>query len=172
MANPAMHYKVIFDIEQTPYQHWSGLFVGFVFFVVATGFFWFHWRSAKRTGNRYSDRSVFLALFLGFWSLSPIFWCFYCYQNYLDLKTALQQSRCEIAEGAVTHLHPLGRIRKGSGAGETFSVGGNEFSYRAGSAQNGFHQIGILHDGMQVRIHYYDRNDNHNKDIARLEIAP
>ena len=167
-----MHYNVIFDIAETPYQNWSGLIVGGVFATVAVAIFWFHWKSTKRTGDRCYYRSVFLVIFLIFWGLSPLVWCFYRYNNYLDIKTALQQSRCEVAEGVVIHLQPLRRIRKGSGAGETFSVGGNEFSYREGSWQNGFHQTGILREGIQVRIHYYyDWHSNH-RDIARLEIAP
>jgi hypothetical protein len=166
-----MHYNVIFDITQTAYHHWSDLFAGFFFVVAAIGFFLFHWKSAKRTGWLSFSYSVFIALFLLVWSLLPFFMFFHRYQNYLDIRAALQHSRCDIAEGSVTHLRPLYSI-KGRGAGETFSVGGREFSYREGSAQNGFHQVGVIRDGLQVRIYYYDWHDNHNKDIARLEIAP
>jgi len=166
-----MHYNVIFDITQTPYHHWSDLAGGFVFVACAIGFFWFHWRKAKPIGWRSLSNSVFIAFFLLVWSLLPFFMFFHRYQNYLDMKAALRQSRCDVAEGVVADLHPLYSI-KGGGAGETFSVGGSEFSYRAGSAQNGFHQVGIIRDGLQVRIYYYDWHDNHNKDIARLEIAP
>ena len=33
------------------------------------------------------------------------------------------------------------------------------------------HQIGIIHDGMLVRIYHFDKTDPFDKDIARLEIA-
>jgi len=166
-----MHYNVIFDIAQTKYQHWSDLVGGFVFVAFAIGFFWLHWRKAKHIGWRSFSYSVFIALFLLVWSLFPFFMFFHRYQNYLDIKETLQQSRCDVADGVVSDLHPLYSIKSG-GAGETFSVGGRVFSYREGSAQNGFHQVGIIRDGLQVRIYYYDWHDNHNKDIARLEIAP
>ena len=166
-----MHYKVIFDIAQTPYQHWSDLAGGFVFIAFAIGMFWFHWWRSQRTGWLRFSRFVLLGLFLIVWSLFPFFMFFHRYQNYLDMKAALQQSRCDVVEGAVTNLQPLYSI-KGGGAGETFSVGEGKFGYREGSAQNGFHQVGIIRDGLQVRIHYYGWHDNHNKDIARLEIAP
>ncbi len=165
-----IHYNVVFDIMQTKFHQWSGLATGFVFIALAVGMFWYHQRKIKHVGWRPFIYLVFLALFLCVWSLFPFFMFFDSYRNYLDIKMALQQSRCEVAEGLVAHLHPLYSI-KGGGAGETFSVNGTEFSYRDGSAQNGFHHTGIIHDGLQVRIFYYDWHDNHNKDIARLEIA-
>ena len=165
-----MHYNVIFDITQTKFQHWSDLAGGFIFITFAVGMFWFHWWRSKHTGWLQFSRFVFLGLFLMVWSLLPFWGFFDSYRNYQAIKTALQQTRCEVAEGVVADLHPLYSIKSG-GAGETFSVSGREFSYREGSSQNGFHKVGIIHDGLQVRIFYYDWHDNHNKDIARLEIA-
>ena len=166
-----MHYNVIFDLSQTKFHQWSGLVTGFVFIALAIGMFWYHQRRMSRVGWRPFVCLVFLALFLCVWSLLPFFMFVNHYRNYLDIKAALQQSRCDVAEGVVAHLHPLYSIESG-GAGETFSVDGREFSYREGSTQNGFHQVGIIRDGLQVRIYYYDWHDNHNKDITRLEIAP
>ena len=165
-----MHYNVTFDISQTKFHYGSYLASGGLLIAVSIGMFWFHQRGAKRTGLR-RVYLVFTALFFSVLSVSPFLMLFDHYRNYLAIKTALQQSRCEVAEGTVANLRPLYSIN-GGGAGETFSVGGNEFSYREGSTQNGFHQVGIIRDGLLVRIYYYDWHDHHNKDIARLETAP
>lgn len=166
-----MQYNVVFDITQTKFHHWSDLVGGFIFVVVAAGFFWLQRRSARRTGWRSFGYSVFITLFLLVWSLLPFFMFFHSYRNYLNIKMAMKQSQCKIAEGVVTQFHHLPAL-KGGGVGEAFVVSGIQFSYRDGSAQNGFHQIGIIHDGLQVRIYHYDQGDPYDKDIARLEIAP
>jgi hypothetical protein len=164
------HYNVVFDITQTKFHQWSDLVAGFIFIAFALGIFWFHQRGVKRTGLRFVYL-VFLALFLCVWSLMPFFMFFHSYRNYLNIKMAMEQSQCEIVEGTVTQFGHLIQWKKSTGIGEMFTVNGQQFSYRGGSAQNGFHQTGIIHDGLQVRIFYYDWHDNHNKDIARLEIA-
>jgi len=165
-----MHYNVIFDITQTKFHQWSGLVGGFIFIAFAACMYWFPRRGVKQAGLSFIY-SAFIALFFCVLTFMPFYMFFDSYRNYQNIKTAMEQSRCDVAEGTVTNLHPLYRIKSG-GAGETFSVDGKVFSYRQGSVQNGFHQVGIIHDGLQVRIFYYDWHDNHNKDIARLEIAP
>jgi len=166
----SIHYNLIFDITQTKFHLWSDLVTGFIFIAFALGIFWFHQRNVKHVGWRPFVYLVFLALFLCVLSLFPFFMFFQSYRNYMKIQAALQQSHCEVTEGIVTQFSHLMEL-KGRGVGETFVVDGKQFSYRDGSAQNGFHQTGIIHDGLQVRIFYYDWHDNHNKDIARLEIA-
>jgi len=82
----------------------------------------------------------------------------------------MQQSQCEVTEGIVSQFH-IEYVGKHNRVGEIFVVDGKQFRYADGSAQNGFHQVGIIHDGMQVRIYHYDKTDPTDKDIARLEIA-
>ena len=92
------------------------------------------------------------------------------YSHYLEIKTALQKSQCAIAEGTVAQFQNQ-VPSKGTGIGETFVVNGTQFRYREGSAQSGFHQTGIIRNGMHVRIYYLTKNDPIDKDIVRLEIA-
>jgi hypothetical protein len=167
----SMHYNVIFDITQTKFHQWSDLVGGFVFIAFAIGMFWYHQRSIKHVGWRPFAYLVFLALFLCVWSLLPFFMFFHSYRNYLDIKTALQQSQCEVIEGTVTQFSHFSYGKRPNCYCEVFTVNGKQFRYVDGSAQNGFHQTGIIREGMQVRIYYYDKNDNIDKDIARLEIA-
>jgi hypothetical protein len=165
-----MHYNVVFDITQAEFHHWSDLAGGFVFIICAIGMFWFHWRRIRHVGWLHFSYFIFIGLFLILWSLFPFYMFFDGYRNYLDIKTAMQRSQCQIAEGVVTQFGHLPQW-KGRGVGEKFAVNGKQFGYRDGSAQNGFHQIGIVRNGMQVRIYYYDKDDHINNDIARLEIA-
>lgn len=165
-----MHYNVIFDISQTQFHHGIYLASGCLFIVVSIGMFWFHQRGIKHTGWRSFAYLVFLALFLCVVSVSPFLMWFGHYHNYLDIKAALQNSTCEVTEGTITNF-ANDYQSKGQGVGEVFVVDGQHFRYRDGSAQNGFHQTGVIKEGMRVRIYHYDKNDPIDKDIARLEIA-
>ena len=113
-----------------------------------------------------------MTIFLAVWSVLPFVWFADKYRNYLHIRTALEQSRCDTVEGQVTQFGHLPDWSEKTGVGEVFAVNAIQFSYRAGGAQNGFHQAGIIHDGQQVRISYFQWHDGHNRDIARLENAP
>jgi hypothetical protein len=165
-----MHYTVIFDIAQTKYEHWSDLGICFVFVAIAIGC-WLQRRKAN-TGWLSFSYSILMTLFLLVWSLFPLFMVFERYKNYQDIKAALQQSRCDVADGVVTNFSHFSYGKRANCYCEIFSVNGKKFKHVDGSQQNGFHQTGIIRDGMQVRIYYYDWHDTVNKDIARLEIAP
>jgi hypothetical protein len=91
-------------------------------------------------------------------------------QDYLNLLSAMRHSQCEVIEGTVTQFWRPTSSGKGHRSGEAFFVNGKQFKYFDNSLQNGFHQLGIIREGMQVRIYYLGNGiDN---DIARLEIAP
>jgi len=137
-----MQYTVIFDIAQIKFQHWSDLEICFVFVAFPIGF-WLQRRKAKHTGWLSFGDSTFMTLFLLAWSLAPIFWIFESYQNYQDIKAALQQSRCGVAEGVVVNFRHFPQRGKSKGCCEVFSVNGKQFYYKDGnSLQNGFHQTG------------------------------
>jgi fumarate reductase subunit D len=165
-----MHYNIIFDITQTTFHLWLRLVGCFVFIIMAIGFFWLHRKIALRTGLVSFSNSVLTAIFLLVVSLLPIFMLIHSHRYFLELKAAMQQSQCQVAEGIVSQFQHQPQS-KGSGVGEMFVVDGKQFRYRDGSAQMGFHQIGLIRDGMQVRIFYYDKVDPIDKDITRLEIA-
>ena len=158
------HYKVIFDITQTEFQQWSGLYVGIAGIILAAGFLLFQSRLRWKFSNK-----VFAMFFPCYLAAFSVFGFYHSHQNYLQIRSAMQQSQCEVTEGIVTQFHQRREHR--NSIGETFVVDGKQFSYRPGSAQNGFRQIGIIHNGMQVRIYHYDKTDPVDKDIARLEIA-
>lgn len=99
-----------------------------------------------------------------------LFGTFYRQRHYMGIQTALRKSQCEAVEGTVTQFQRITPDR-GLGPGETFVVNGVQFRYRQGSAQCGFHQVGVIQNGMQVRICYDSKSDPVDKDIARLEIA-
>src|SRR6185312_1727723 len=113
---------------------------------------------------------VLLGLSLTVFSLFPFWGFFHDYRNYQDIKTALQESQCKVVEGAVTQFRQI-TYTKGPGNGESFVVNGVGFRYRESSRQSGFHQLVIVHEGMNVRINYYDKIDHIDNDIARLEIG-
>jgi hypothetical protein len=146
-----MHYNVIFDVTQAGYHHWAILVFAVVIITLTVVCFWY------KDGARY-----FLCLFSLFALLMNvvIFW------NYFSLLSAMRHSQCGVMEGIVTQF---GRPTTGSRpqrSGESFFVNGKKFRYFEGGLQNGFHQLGIIREGMQVRIYYLG-----NDDIARLEIA-
>ena len=172
MINTPTKYQVVFDITQTGFQHWFALAGGFIFIAFAVAMFWLARRGARTAGRWAKLQLVPLAIFLTVWSVLPLVWFAGKYRNYLHIRTALEQSHCDVVEGPVTQFGHLPDWSRSPGVGELFAVSGIQFSYREGSAQNGFHQAGIIHAGQQVRIHYYDWHDEHNRDIARLEIAP
>jgi hypothetical protein len=162
-----MHYNVIFDITQTEFQHWFGLVCGVVGIILTAGFLLYQSRIRWTFASK--AMATFILCFFSLFSLLPFF---HSYHNYLHIKTAMQQSQCEVTEGVVTQFHhPPNTSRNSQGICEAFVVSGIEFRYRDKSAQNGFHQIGIIHDGLQVRIYHYDKIDPVDRDIARLEIA-
>ena len=163
-----MHYNVIFDITQTEFQQWFGLACG-IFGIILTASFLLYQSRIRWKFTRKAMATFMLCYF----SLFSLLAFFHSYQNYLHINSAMQQSQCEVTEGVVTQFHHPPNLSRGSqGICEAFVVSGVQFSYRTGSAQNGFHQAGIIHDGMQVRIYHYDKIDSVDKDIARLEVAP
>ena len=162
-----MHYSIIFDVTQTGFRQWSALVVAMVFGCspIAIIFYkrWAWWRAL--------DKRIKFVFFLSGWICLIGSWGFFTsYPNYRHLQTAMKHSECAVTEGIVTELKNTTRSRS-SGVAETFVVNGLRFSYRDGSAQNGFNQIGIIRNGIQVRIFYYIGDNPVSKDIARLEIA-
>ena len=172
MIRTPIRYQIIFDLAQTGFQHWFSLAGGFIFIAFALVLFWLARRGARTGGRRAKLQLVPITIFLAVCSVLPFLWFADKYRNFLNIRTALEQSHCDVVEGQVTQFGHLPDWDEKTGVGEVFAVNGIQFSYRQGSAQNGFHQTGIIHDGQQVRISYYDWHDGHNRDIARLEVAP
>ena len=152
-----MHYNVIFDVTQTGFHHWQIFVIFAVTFIALTiSCFWY------KNGWRY---------FLCASSLFMLLMNFFVIRDYLNLLLAMRHSQCEVIEGVVTQF---GTPTNGTGKGpqrhgESFFVDGKKFRYFERGLENGFHQLGIIREGMQVRIYYLGNGiDN---DIARLEIA-
>jgi hypothetical protein len=162
-----MQYNVIFDVTQSGYHQWQALVWAIIFGVIPIllisfkGITWF---------RRSSQGIKFLIVACVFGSLIGALNFQHHYSNYLRIQSAMRDSRCVVTEGIVTQLQKnfAGRQNR---PGETFLVNDAVFRYREGSAQNGFHQIGIITNGMRVRIYHFDEDDSIDKDIARLEIA-
>jgi hypothetical protein len=155
-----MHYNVIFDVTQSGFRNWGELVIGMVATASTIGFLFYK----LRTGFGSLLKEIPTMLFLCFFSLFTIFGFVLNYQNYLKLRSALQQSKCSVTEGTVTDFHHVQWHRH---TDEAFVVNGNEFVYWAGSSQNGFNQSGVIRTGLQVRVYYFGKHP----DIARLEIA-
>ena len=156
-----MHYNTIFDVTRNGFDQWANLPVGLIVIGVFVGFVYYLQRSGRLSS--YKFYVLFCFAIVSMLVFRPID----SFLKYRSLCTALRSSRCAVIEGVVSHLHPLYWIRRGD-PGEAFSVKGIKFTYREASAQVGFHQVGIIRDGMHVRIHYVNTN---NPQIALLESA-
>jgi hypothetical protein len=148
-----MHYKVIFDLTQNGFHHWEIVVAAVLFIALTIGLFW------HKNGGRYMAGA--LSLFL-------VLMNFFVLRDYFNLLSAMRHSQCDVVEGTITQF---GRPTTSTGkspqrSGESFVVNGKQFRYFERGLQNGFHQLGIIREGMQVHIYYF------NNDIARLEIAP
>lgn len=167
-----MHYHVVYDITQTefPRFEWSlPVIVGFL----GWGFVVFAW--TRKGIHAFSFMRAVVPTIA-----AALVWCFTYisvksnYQHYLEVKSAMQKSQCEVVEGIVSGFQ---QIRRGKGiggrvCGEMFTVNETDFLYYEWGSPRSFHQLGIIRDGMHVRISYYAANDSADtKDIARLEIA-
>ena len=138
----------------------SIFYVGFI--VIA----WFK----NGPGWRFWVTTVVGAMVAFLFGATFFFGTFYRHRHYIAIQMQLRKSQCEVVEGTVTQFQHISPDR-GLGPGETFVVNGVKFRYRQGSAQSGFHQVGVIQNGMQVRICYDSKSDPVDKDIARLEIA-
>jgi hypothetical protein len=162
-----MHYHVIFDVTQTGFRQWQSLATALVSATVPILIVWYKGLTWVRS---LTSRGLFLLF-------SPLWICligslgfFTNYPNYRHLQSAMRNSECEVTEGMVTGFHKRHAF-KGNNVVESFMVNGRQFSFGTQSSQNGFQQGGIIHDGLQVRIFYYDKDSPNSKDITRLEIA-
>lgn len=164
-----MHYNVIFDVTQTGFRHWVGLAVSALFFAFIIGFMWYRKRAGSGSQN-FTSPLLLLLCCSGF----VVVLILYSYQNYLGLKSALRQSKCQVTEGVVSDFQTFtttsiggGKVKtRSTNSGETFVVNGQPFKYKEHSVWNGFDELGIIHNGLQVRIYYLQN------DIARLEVSP
>jgi FtsH-binding integral membrane protein len=163
-----MHYNVIFDVTQTGFRHWVGLAVSALFFAFIIGVMWYRKRASSGSQN-FTSLFVLLLLCSGF----IVALILYSYQNYLGLESAMRQSKCQVTEGIVSDFQTFtvtsvsgGKTKPRSSSGESFVVDGKPFRYREHSVWNGFDELGIIHNGLQVRIYYLQN------DIARLEVSP
>ena len=161
-----MHYKVIFDVTQNGYRQWQELDLAIIFGAIPIIVISFK-------GIAWLRRSIYAIKFLLFCCvficLMGAFGFQHSYSNYLRLQSAMRDSKCIITEGVVTNLQTLRNDHKKPG--ESIIVNGVGFRYCEGSAQNGFYQVGLLKNGMQVRIYHFDKIDSIDKDITRLEVA-
>ena len=159
-----MHYDVIFDVTKTEYRHWSSLLLVLIFAAIPIVVVSFRGFDAWR--NSFTRILILISVFgAAFGGLS----FYHDYSNYLRLQSAMRDSKCIITEGVITNFYTIENDH--NKPGESIVVNGLEFRYCKGSAQNGFNQIGLLKNGMQVRIYHFDMIDSIDKDITRLEIA-
>ena len=168
-----IHYHVIYDITQTQFpQSMSELLMPFFMIILGAGIITLVWIKKRMDVRRNSlpGRVCITILMTAICLMYPVK-NFIDYQRYMDLKAKLRASQCDVAEGRVTDLHPLISYKNSDSPGEIFAVNGTSFRYRDGSTQIGFHQTGIIHEGMQVRISYSAKYSPVDKDIARLEVA-
>lgn len=164
-----MHYHIIFDITQTQFPR-SQFFAPVLMSVFWVGLILVIWLK-RRPGVEYLAATVLATIFAASVGALFLFGVISSHRHYIALKTALQKSQCDVVEGIVTQFQRIPPSHHDSGPAERFSVNGVQFRYREGSAQNGFHQIGIIQNGMRVRIYYFSKSDPIDKDITRLEIA-
>lgn len=155
-----MEYRVVFDVTQTEFSHWPYLANALLLAASAVGAAWYNRSSGGRLGPRGKQFILMLCLFSIFAAVGFAL----NYQDYLELQSALRHSQCRIAEGVVTNFH---YTTSRHSAYDVFFVNGNRFEYSGRSGQNGFHQRGIIRDGLPVRIFFAGQPPN----IARLEIA-
>ena len=95
-----MNYKVIFDITHAEFQQWLGLYIGIAGIILAVGFLLYQSRLRWKFSNK-----VFAMVFPCYLSAFSLLGFFHSYRNYLDIKSALQQSQCEVTEGIVSQFH-------------------------------------------------------------------
>jgi hypothetical protein len=163
-----MHYHVVYDITQTDFPRFQ-LFAPVIMGLFGLGLILVAWLGKGIHPFSFMRAIVPTVVAALVWSFSYVM-TQSRYHHYQEVKSAMQKSQCDVIEGAVTGFRQLPAARRSRG--ETFMVNGTEFEYREGSAQAGFHQPGIIRDGMHVRIYYYAGNDlADTRDIARLEIA-
>ncbi len=118
MINTPTKYQVVFDITQTGFQHWFALAGGFIFIAFAVAMFWLARRGARTAGRWAKLQLVPLAIFLTVWSVLPFVWFAGKYRNYLHIRTALEQSHCDVVEGPVTQFGHLPDWSRSPGVGE------------------------------------------------------
>src|SRR5215469_5913354 len=167
-----MHYHVVYDITQTQFPRFE-LFLPVIVGLLGLGFIVIAWR--RKGIYRFSFMNAIVPT-IGAALVSTFAYVSVnsSYHHYLEVKDALQKSQCEVVEGVVSGFQQIHR-RKGSDgriSGEMFTVSEKDFQYYDWGKPGGFHQLGVIRDGMHVRIHYFAANNsNDEKDIARLEIA-
>lgn len=167
-----MHYHAVYDITQTdfPRFEWSlPVIVGFL----GLGFIVFAW--TRKGIHPFSFMRAVVPTIA-----AALVWCFTyvsvksSHHHYLEVKSALQSSKCDVVEGVVSGFQQVHAGKGGLGriSGEKFTVSETDFQFYDSGSPGGFHQMGVIHDGLHVRIYYYAENDPADtRDIARLEIA-
>lgn len=161
-----MHYNVVFDVTQTGYRYWSSLLLALIFAAIPIAIISYKGITRWRVSGRNIKFLIFVS---AFGAVVGAFDFYHHHSNYLRLQSAIRESKCVITEGIVTQFQILPDDK--NRVGESFAVNGVEFRYRDRSAQNGFNQVGLIKNGMQVRVFHFDEDDSIDKDIARLEIA-
>src|ERR1035441_8199088 len=105
MIQTLMHYTVVFDVMQTGFRHWLAVVGAVVGITLAIGFLWYKRRAERSfTGSQIRWPEALLLF-----SLMLIFMLVDGYQDYIRLKSAMQQSQCQITEGIVTKFRPQSR---------------------------------------------------------------
>lgn len=156
-------YRLVYDLQQSGYQHWWLMAVGLVFIFAGLVTVVIQIRSSRAKLNLWPLVTPVCASLFGF------LWIGVCYLNYslyAELRDAVRDGKSKVVEGRVTQFVPM--PYEGH-AQESFVVGEKSFSYSDYNLTKGFNQTkshgGPMHEGLQVRIAYV------GDSIVRLEVA-
>lgn len=165
--------RLISDINQAGYQAWWFPALGLIFFLIGLALMAINrfrkMRVVPAISSRAGQPAPYLPwLFMGFALLWSGFAFASTFNDYRELREALNHGRCQMIEGSIEHLH-TGSGERGD-TDDWFDIHGSRFSYSDNITVPGFGQTqargGPLKEGMRIRIYAYQGQ------IARLEILP
>jgi hypothetical protein len=158
------NFTLIFDVTEAGYRQWNFPAFGLIFVAIGIGLLIYQY--LRPTQKAKTFRRWFPFVYLAFavvWTLGSFAATF---TDYLRLRNAVRDGRCEIVEGTITDFVPM--PYQGH-AMEHFVVNGHYFKYSDFVVTAGFNNTqshgGPLSEGKRVRI------CNVGGEIARLEIA-
>jgi hypothetical protein len=158
------NFTLVFDVTEAGYRQWTFPAFGSIFVAIGIGLLIYQYFRQTEKGKTTRRWFPFAYLaFAVFWTVATFAGTF---TDYLRLRNAVRDGRCEIVEGTITEFVPMPYE---GGATEHFVVNGHCFKYSDFVVNAGFNNTqshgGPLGEGKRVRI------CNVDGEIARLEIA-
>src|SRR5262245_40103166 len=170
-----MNYRTIYDISSEGYREWPYVILSLALFVFCAVLFVYLKRKRKSLVSFY--------VVSGFSILVALVSCGMTYWDYSRLRSALEQNRCQVAEGEVDNywtreVEYYEGSRRRTRTYESFKVGGVQFGYYRELAAAGFtnrrNESFPIRDGLSLRIYYVSDqlldSDGVDNRILRLEI--